>query len=82
MPLKIFTHRGNFEIDAEQLFCVRPARVKTPDGEVDGCEIIISLGVQPRLPSVVMANLERAIAEQRGAGGRIIIPPPGSKVDS
>jgi hypothetical protein len=80
VSLKIPTHRGHFEIDAEQLFCVRPCKVKTPEGEVDGCEIIISLGVQPRPASVVMANLERAIAAERG--GRIIVPPPGSKVDS
>jgi hypothetical protein len=82
VPLKIRTHRGEFTIDDDQLFCIRPCKVNTPEGEVDGSEILISLGCQPRRPSVVMANLERTMAEQRGAGGRIIIPPPGSKVDS
>lgn len=81
MPLKIMTHRGQFEIDAEQLFCVRPCRVKTPEGDVDGCEIVISLGVQPRPAHVVQENLARAIEQER-LPRRIIVPPSGTKLDS
>jgi hypothetical protein len=80
VSLKITTHRGVFEVDAEQLFCVRPCKVHTPTGEVDGCEIVISLGVQPRPAHVVQENLARAIEQERGR--RIILPPAGSKVDS
>lgn len=74
VTLNIRTSRfpGGIAIDAEQFVGAKPTKVQTPAGIVDGCEVIISLGVQPRPPHVVLAEIAELL--EQGSRPRLVIP--------